>query len=195
VSTGRAAKVEELLGRMPENLRPLDAERDDGGRRRRIQNGLLIAIAIVLAVSVGYDLTRQAKISYRLTADIETWREITGHDFKNVSIVQDTHHYTTTDIACGNTGDIRARAGHKPQICFVIVGPIIHETIDGRSVERRASYGGFFVPAFTSTDYKVNRYGCFGRAIAEERCKRSTPSGLPYRPPKDFAAEVRRLTG
>jgi hypothetical protein len=193
VSAGTSTdRLEQALQRLPERWRPLSAERGDVRRRRRIQNLLLIAIALVLTASVIVDLTRQARINYRLTADIETWRELTGHKFKNVSIVQDTHHYTTTDLACGNTSE--ARAGHKSQICFVLTGPIRHERIDGKSVERRASYGGFFVPAFMSTDYKVNRYACFGRAVAEERCTRTTPPHAIDKPPKSFAAEVRKVS-
>jgi hypothetical protein len=186
-------RIERTLARLPETLRPLHAERPDGGRRRRIQNVLLALIALVLLAAVIHDLVRQAGINYRLTADIETWREITRHDYKNVSIETDDRHYTTNDVACGNTS--YALPGHRSQICFVMVGPIRHERIDGKLVERRASYGGFFVPPYTSTGYKVNRYDCFGRAVAEERCKRAAPPGGSHAVPRGFAEEVAHVSG
>lgn len=186
-------RLDQALQRLPEPLRPLEREKDDGGRRRRIQNALLVLIALVLAVAVVYDVTRETKISYRITADIETWREITGHDYKNVAIETDARHYTTTDVACGNTS--YAKPGHATQICFVMVGPIRHEMIKGKLSERRATYGGFFSPRRTPTGYKVNRYDCFGRAVAEGRCKLSAPAGAAHKVPKGFAEEVRGVSG
>lgn len=185
--------LEEALQKLPGSLRPLAEEKGDGGRRRRIQNTLLVLIALVLAVAVVYDVTRETKISYRITADIETWREITGHDYKNVAIETDARHYTENDVACGNT--YYAKPGHATQICFFMVGPIRHETIDGKLAERRATYGGFFTRPRTPTGYKVNRYGCFGRAVAEERCKGTAPGGTTPKVPKGFAAEVQKVSG
>lgn len=186
-------RIEQRLQQLPESLRPLPEEKPDGGRRRRRQNVLLVLMAVVLAAAVTYDVARQTNINYRLTADIETWREITGHEYKNVSIETDTRHYTTRDVACGNT--YYAKPGHSAQICFVMVGPILHVRIGGKLVERRATYGGFFVPKLTSTGYKVNRYACFGRAVAEERCKLPTPAHKPHEPPPGFAKELARVRG
>ncbi|MHB1859814.1 MAG: hypothetical protein ACYCUM_06855 [Solirubrobacteraceae bacterium] len=186
-------RIERALAELAPTLRPLRAETDDGGRRRRIQNVLLVIVGIVLATAVLYDVARQVNINYRLTADIETWREITGHRYKNVSVETDTHHYTTKDVACGNV--FYNKPGHSVQICFVLVGPILHRRIGGRIVRRRATYGGFFVPRLISTGYKVNRYGCFGHAVAEDRCKLATPAGKPHVPPPGFAAELRAVSG
>ncbi|MHB1469766.1 MAG: hypothetical protein ACYCU0_02485 [Solirubrobacteraceae bacterium] len=186
-------RIEATLRRLPPTLRPLPAERPDGGRRRRIQSVLLVLIALALTVAVAHDLTRQASINYRLTADIETWRELTRHHYKNVGIETDTRHYTTKDVACGNTRF--ALPGHNTQICFVMVGPVRQERIDGKLVERRATYGGFFVPPYTPTGYKVNRYDCFGRAVAEERCKLTPPAGAAPKVPRGFYEELARVTG
>lgn len=186
-------RLDALLRRLPEQLQPLKAEKPDGGRRRRMQNVLLVLIALVLAVAVVYDVTREAKINYRLTADIETWKEVTGHDYKNVAIEQDDRHYTDKDVACGNTS--YALPGHRTQICFLMVGPIRHETIKGKLVERRATDGGFFVAPYTPTGYKEHRYGCFGTAVAEKRCGLPVPAGESVTPPRGFAEELKRIGG
>lgn len=194
-SSAKPAPSQTLWERLPAPLRPLERERTGSGRRRRVEAVVLLLVAAVIAASVIYDVTRQVGINYRLTADIETWRELTGHHFKNISIERDTRHYTDTDVACANTGSAFVKPGHKTQICFVLVGPILHLRIDGRVQERRATYGGFFVPPFTSTGYKVNRYSCFGRAVAERRCKRATPPGEPHIPPPGFVDRDKSLGG
>lgn len=173
--------VDRFLQRLPPALRPLSSERKGSGLQRRIEAIVLVLLALLIAVGVVHDLTRQSKINYRLTADIKTWREITGHDYRNVGVETDARHYTTDDVACGNISF--GKPGERTQICFVFVGPVLHVRIDGRLQERRATYGGFFVPPATSTGYKVNRYACFGRAIAEERCKAPTPPGASDTPP------------
>lgn len=178
-------RVDAFLRRLPARLRPRSAEpAGSGARRRRIETTVLVLLALLIAVAVVHDIHRQSKINYRLTADIESWREVTGHDYKNVAIETDARHYTTDDVACGNTSF--ARAGASTQICFVMVGPILRRRIDGKIEERRATYGGFFVRPHTPTGYKVNRYGCFGRAIAEARCKAPRPPGAPHTPPPGF---------
>ena len=144
-------------------------------------------------MSLSSTKTPESRFRNRITADIETWREITGHDYKNVAIETDARHYTEKDVACGNTS--YAKPGHKTQICFMMVGPIRHELIKGKLAERRATYGGFFAPPRTPTGYKVNRYGCFGRAVAEERCKGAAPAGGTPKVPKGFAAEVQKVSG
>ncbi|HEY1688891.1 MAG TPA: hypothetical protein VGF95_08505 [Solirubrobacteraceae bacterium] len=186
--------VDAFLQRLPARLRPRSAEPEGSGvRRRRIETTVLVLLALLIAVAVVHDIHRQSKINYRLTADIESWRELTGNVYKKVGLAYeavavetDARHYTTKDVACGNISI--AKAGARTQVCLVMTGPILRRRIDGKIQQRRASHGGFFVQPRTSTGYKDHRYGCFGEAIAEERCKLPTPNGAYHTPPSGFGA-------
>ncbi len=174
--------VERWLTRLPSALQPRDID-DPSRRRRRVEGAILIIIALIIGVAAIYDVTRQVSINYRLTADIETWRELTGQNFKNVSIEQDEKHFTTNDVACANISF--AQPGAKTQICFVLVGPIIH----GRRVTRT----GFFLPPHLS-DLPKHRYGCFGVPMKRYACRLARPAGAFTTPPADFYEEPAVLT-
>ena len=52
---------------------------------------LLILAGLLLAVATVNDLVQQTHVNHRLNADLRTWREYTGHDYKNVSTEQDLY--------------------------------------------------------------------------------------------------------
>ncbi len=90
--------------RLPERLRPRTEERRGQGDLRRVESTLLVLAFLVLAVAVVNDVVRQVHVNERITADLRTWRTITGNDLKNISVEQDLTHRTTRDVLCGNTG-------------------------------------------------------------------------------------------
>lgn len=171
--------LDRLFARLPQRLQPRDVE-PESRKRRRVESVILLIIALLIAVAAIYDVTRQASINTRLTADIETWREITGHwHFKDISIEQDEKHFTKHDVACANIAF--ARPGHEIQICFVFVGPII----DGR----RATHTGFFLLPYKS-DLPKYRYDCFGTPMKRFPCKlTTTPAKAFDTVPADFYEE------
>jgi len=105
------------------------------------------------------DVIDQTHVNHRLNADLRTWREYTGHDYKNVSTEQDIYGHTTRDIVCGNTtpGPPKERI----QLCLQMTGPVL----DGR----RAARGGWYLPP-KAEDAPAFRYGCFGAATPAEFC-------------------------
>jgi hypothetical protein len=160
--------------RLPERLRPRDAERRGRGEVRRIESTLLVFAFLLLAVAVVNDVVQQVHVNERLTADLRTWRTVTGHDYKNISVEQDLTHRTTRDVLCGNTQP--APPGTATQVCLVMTGPTVHGM--------RAAKGGFYLlPYFP--DKRPNRYACFGTAVAEDLCGLPTPSGAPSEPLTD----------
>ncbi len=183
--------LERLLERLPPGLRPLrqqDREARHTGRGRwRAEVALLAIVAAVIAIAATYDLTRQVGINYRLTADIETWRELTGHHWKNVSVETDTKRFTKHDMVCGNVSfgprstrkREEGRPGSRTQICFMMVGPIVGG--------RRATHAGFFVPRHLG-DIPRNRFGCFGTAARQHLCRRRPPPGVEPEIPTAFPA-------
>lgn len=166
-----------IFARLPRRLQPLSEETASGGRRQRIEAAVLLALALVLAVASIYDVTRQARINYRLTADIATWQEVTQHDFKELDVEQNLTTYTNRDIVCGNT--TFGKPGTKQQVCLVMKGAIVKG--------RREATGGFFL-APEKPDRPHYRYGCFGAAAKERLCTVPVPSGESTPVPKAFAS-------
>lgn len=181
-SEGASDWLERTLQRLPAPIRPRTRDRESV-RRRRFELILLVAVAILLAVGSFYDVTRQVGIDTRLTADIETWRELSGYNWKHVSIEQDEKHYTKHDVACGNLPEGKkgeGKVGTRTQLCFVMVGPVLEG--------RRKTHTGFFLPP-KKGDHSVNRYGCFGVAMKHYPCQgQAPPEAPPQTPPKDFKA-------
>jgi hypothetical protein len=147
---------------LPEWLQPRDRELEGTGRRRLVEVTLLILAGLLLAVATVNDLIEQTHVNHRLIADLHTWREYTGHDFKNVSTEEDLYGHTTRDVACGNTtpGPPKERI----QLCLQMTGPVI----DGR----RAVHGGWYLPPKVE-DVPIYRYGCFGTATPARYCGRA----------------------
>lgn len=143
--------------------------------RRRIENIVLVAAGVLIAVSAVYDLTREVRVDNRLTADIETWRHVTGIPDEEVSIEQDLASYTTRDTACGSITPTKQPG--LSRICLMMVGPIS----DGR----RKVLGGFYLPPELPLGPN-DRYGCFGSTLSEHFCTYASPRGLPSGTPKGF---------
>jgi hypothetical protein len=147
-------------GRLPERLRPR-AEPGQSRRLWRIETLLLMLIGLVLAVATVNDLARQAHTNERLNADLRTWRHYTRHDYRNVSIDQETLGANSRrEVLCGNTSP--GPPGSKPQICLGVWGPTTHGL--------RTVHGGWYLPPY-SEDLPSRRYGCFGQA-GLHRCRR-----------------------
>jgi hypothetical protein len=157
--------------RLPGRLRPRASERRGRGDLRRVESTLLVLAFLLLAVAVVNDVVEQVHVNERLTVDLQTWRAVTGHNYKNVSIEQDLEHHTTRDVVCGNTWP--APPGTTPQACLIMTGPTVHG--------RRAANGGFYLPPYFP-DKPEYRYGCFGTAVSEELCGLPTPPGAPDEP-------------
>jgi len=144
---------------LPEWLRPRDSELAGTGRRRLVEVTLLILAGLLLAVATVNDLIEQTHVNHRINADLLTWREYTGHDYKNVSTEQDLYGHTTRDVVCGNTtpGPPKERV----QLCLLMTGPIV----DGR----RAVHGGWYLRPKVE-DVPIYRYACFGTATPTRFC-------------------------
>jgi len=157
--------------RLPERLRPRETERRGRGEVRRIESTLLMLAFLLLAVAVVNDVVEQVHVNERLTADLRTWRTVTGRDYKNISVEQNLTRRTTRDVLCGNTQP--APPGTATQVCLVVTGPTVHGM--------RAAKGGFYLPPYFP-DKRPNRYACFGTAVAEDLCGLPTPEGAPDEP-------------
>jgi hypothetical protein len=175
MTSGTAPNVAEgRWGRLPERLRP--REREIGspparGDLRRVESTLLALAFVVLAVATVNDVVRQVHVNERQTADLRTWRKVTGRDYKNISIELDLTNYTTRDVLCGNTSP--AAPGTTPQVCLIMTGPVVHGV--------RAAKGGYYLlPYFP--DKRENRYACFGTAVGEDLCGAPTLLGAPDTP-------------
>jgi hypothetical protein len=126
-----------------------------------IETTLLVLVGVVLATATVNDVGRQVGVNHRLIADLKTWRAYTGHDFRNISIDQETLGANSErEVLCANTSPGPPRA--RTQLCLAIWGSVR----DGL----RAVHGGWYLPPFTE-DEPHERYGCFGPA-AEGRCPR-----------------------
>jgi hypothetical protein len=146
--------------RLPVWLRPRVSEQPGSGRLRRIETTVLVVVGLFLAVAVVNDLARQTRINHRLVADLTTWRHYTSHDYKNISIDQETLGVDSDhEVLCGNTS--AGPPGSKTQICLAIWGP----TVNGR----RTVHGGWYLPPYYE-DVRSERYGCFG--AVRELCPR-----------------------
>jgi hypothetical protein len=144
---------------LPAWLRPRDEELRGDGRTRLIETTLLVLVGLLLAIATVNDVVRQTHVNHRLVADLRTWREYTGHAYKNLSVEQDLFGHTTRDIVCGNVtpGPPKART----QLCLALTGPV--------SAGRRAALGGFYLPPKVD-DVRHDRYACYGSAKAAGLC-------------------------
>jgi hypothetical protein len=145
--------------RLPKWLQPRDVQSPGTGRRHLVEVTLLILVGLLLAVGTVNDLVDQTHVNHRLDADLRTWREYTGHDYKNVSTEQDLYGHTTKDVVCGNTTPGPPK--EQIQLCLQMTGPVV----DGR----RAARGGWYLPPKVE-DAPAFRYGCFGAATPAEFC-------------------------
>jgi hypothetical protein len=142
--------------RLPARLRPRTVERGGTGSMRAVETTLLVLAALLLAIATVNDVGRQVSINHRLIADLRTWRHYTGHDYRNISIDQQTLGLDSRrEVLCGNTSPGPPEG--RTQICLAIWGAVV----DGR----RAVHGGWYLPP-RSVDLPGNRYGCFGPAAA-----------------------------
>jgi len=175
ISSEATAPVEpgSLWARLPEPLQPRQTERRGRGELRLIEATLLVLAFLLLAVAVVNDVVRETHVNQRLTADLRSWRALTGHyRYHNISDEQDLTNHTTRDVLCGNTQP--GPPGAWPQICLIMTGPI-------RRDGTRASHGGFYLPPY-KPDLAANRYACFGSALREDLCRLPTPLGYPHAP-------------
>ena len=163
----RESSFEQRLSRLPPRLRPRDSEQPGSGRQWRIETLVLILVGLLLSIATVNDLVLNTHTNHRLNADLRTWRQYTGHDYKNVSTEQDIFHHSTTDLVCGNTtpGPPKERI----QLCLQLTGPV---TADGR----RAARGGWYLPP-RQEDLRRYRYGCFGTSKAEQECPSEASAG------------------
>jgi hypothetical protein len=147
--------------RLPPRLRPRDTEAPGGGRLWRVETLVLVVVGLLLAIATVNDVVLNTHVNHRLVADLRTWREYTGKDFKNVSTEQDLYHHTTTDLVCGNTtpGPPKERI----QLCLELTGPVV----DGR----RAAHGGWYLPP-RHENLRRYRYACFGASKLKGACAR-----------------------
>ena len=144
---------------LPAWLRPREQELAGRGRRQVVEVTLLILAGVLLTVAVVNDLVEQTHVNHRLIADLRTWRQYTGHDYKNLSIEQDIYGHTTRDVICGNTTP--GPPGERTQLCLQLTGPVIQGV--------RAARGGWYLPP-KSENAPAFRYGCFGAATPARYC-------------------------
>ncbi len=168
-----SSHTDEALGRrgwerLPERLRPREHEDRGRGDLRRVEGTLLVLAFILLAVATINDVVLQTRVNTRLTADLHTWRVLTGNNYHNISAEQDLKYHTTRDVLCGNISP--GAPGIRTQICLIMTGPIAHG--------ERAVHGGFYLPPYRP-DVRENRYACFGTAAAAHLCSMATPPGAP----------------
>jgi hypothetical protein len=150
-----------LFERLPQGLRPREVEPAGSGRRHLVETTVLLLVALLLAVATVRDVVRETGVNHRLTADLRTWRAITGHNYHNLSTEQDIKGYSTRDVICGNTSP--GAPGERTQVCFVMTGPITKGV--------RAAHGGYYLPPKLH-DERASRYGCFGTAKQPLLCPR-----------------------
>lgn len=122
---------------------------------------LVLLAGALLAVATVNDLVRQTHVNHRLVADLRTWRDYTGHKYRNLSISQDTRGLSTREVVCGNTTPGAPKA--RTQLCLVITGPV--------SLGRRAVRGGWYLPPQVE-DLSRYRYACFGSPREQSLCRR-----------------------
>lgn len=172
MSEPRATTGDGLFARLPEWARPRDSERRGQGSLRLAETTILILLGVLLAVVTVNDLVRQAHVNHRIVADLHTWRTVTGHDYRNVSVFQDLKGYTKHDTVCGNVSP--GGPLERTQVCVTLVGPVLHAV--------RSIGGGYYLPPKTE-NVPAHRYACFGTAIADGLCALSAPpAGSPPAP-------------
>jgi hypothetical protein len=147
--------------RLPAWLRPREEELAGSGRTRLIETTLLVLVALLLAIATVNDVVRQTHVNHRLVADLRSWRQYTGHAYKNLSVEQDFYGHTTRDIVCGNVSPGPPK--ERTQLCLVLTGSV--------TAGRRAARGGFYLPPKVD-DIRRYRYACYGSAKAAGLCPR-----------------------
>jgi hypothetical protein len=173
MSDPHATSTEEVWARLPEWARPLDEERHGLGSRRLAESTILILIGVFLAIATVNDVVLQTHVNHRLSADLRTWRTLTGHDYVNLDTEQDIKTYSTRDTVCGNVSP--GAPGERAQICLTIVGPVVSGL--------RTVSGGYYLQPYRADIYG-NRYGCFGVPAQTALCGRTlAPTGSPPAPP------------
>lgn len=139
---------------------------------RLAETTVVILFGLLLAIATVHDLVQQTHVNHRLSADLLSWRTVTGHEYHNLAIEQDVTTFTTRDVVCGNVSP--GSPGERTQICLALTGPVI----DGK----RAVSGGYYL-APKVLDTAPNRYACFGAAASDGLCGlRSAPPGAPAAP-------------
>jgi hypothetical protein len=152
--------AERRWGWLPVRLRPREVEAEGRGELRLVETTALILVGLVLAVATVNDLVRQTHINHRLVADVSTWRHYTHHDYRNISIDQETLGLASErELLCGNTSP--GPPGARTQICLAIWGTV-HNGL-------RTVHGGWYLPPRVA-DLPARRYGCFGEA-GQGRCR------------------------
>lgn len=170
---GLAGPERDRWGWLPEWARPLERERRGLGSLRLAETTILILLAVFLAVATVDDVVQQTHVNHRLSADLLSWRTLTGHDYVNLDTEQDVKTYSTRDTVCGNVSP--GAPGERAQVCLMLVGPVVSGM---RSVS-----GGYYLPPYKA-DLRANRYGCFGLATEDALCApSSSPAGSPPSPP------------
>lgn len=177
--TSRWPALERWLSRLPAWLQPRDSDDDQstrsGRRRWRIETIVLLLLAATLTLAIVYDLTREVKVDDRLTADIETWRHVTGISDEEVAVEEDLASYSTVDTACGNLVESKTKVSVR--LCVMMEGPV--------NGNRRKAVGGFYLPPYLPIG-PYDRYGCFGSTVREHFCTYATPLAMPSGVPKHF---------
>jgi hypothetical protein len=147
---------------LAERLRPRSQELRGSGQLRLIETTLLVLAGIFLAVATINDVGRQAGINHRLVADLRTWRDYSGHQYKNLQVDQELLGQSTKrEVVCGNTSPGAPKA--RTQLCLMIEGPV--------AGGKREVRGGWYLPP-GSDDQRSDRYACFGAAAAAGICPR-----------------------
>ena len=100
--------------RLPERLRPRASERRGRGDLRRVESTLLVLAFLLLAVAVVNDVVEQVHVNERLTVDLQTWRAVTGHDYKNISVEQDLNTARRATCCAATRG---RRRRERPRRC------------------------------------------------------------------------------
>jgi hypothetical protein len=152
---------EQRLRRLPPRLRPRERDDPGSGRQWRVETVVLVLVGLLLAVATVNDVVLGTHVNHRLVADLRTWRDYTGHDYKNVSTEEDLYHHTTIDLVCGNT--TAGPPKERTQLCLELTGPVVGG--------RRAARGGWYLPP-REEDLHRYRYGCFGPPKAKGACAR-----------------------
>ncbi|MEA2152062.1 MAG: hypothetical protein QOI18_295, partial [Solirubrobacteraceae bacterium] len=68
--------------RLPPGLRPRDADQPGRGRLWRVETIVLLLAGLLLLIATVNDVVLSAHTNHRLVADLRTWRDYTGHNYK-----------------------------------------------------------------------------------------------------------------
>jgi len=128
---------------------------------RAVETAVLVLVGLLLAVATINDVVLRTHTNHRLNADLRTWRLYTGHAYRNLSVSQDVHTYTTRDVVCGNTSPGGPK--ERVQLCLTMTGPVVNG--------RRRAPGGWYLPP-KAENLRRYRYACFGQAKEQRQCPR-----------------------